>query len=244
MTKKMVEQYEVPVCNQVNDGGKVCEYESLRNRTRVFRGRAEAGRKLVPLLERLELTAPLILGIPAGGVPVAAVLAATASCPVDVAVVSKITLPWNQEAGYGAVAFDGSHMLNHEMIRYVGLSEQEVEQGIARTRVKVERRKDAFRGQRSPLELDQRDIVLVDDGLASGFTMFTAIEAIRRQGSGKVVVAVPTGHEDAVLKVAREVDAVCCANIRGGSSFAVAAAYEEWYDVSEEEAIRILQECG
>ena len=184
----------------------------------------------------------MILAIPAGGLPVAISLVEEMEWPLDVAVISKITLPWNTEAGYGAVAFDGSHILNQKMIQHVGLSEHVVEDGIAQTLGKVERRVAAFRRGRSFPALAGRDVCLVDDGLASGFTMLGAVSALRRTGADKIIVAVPTGHEESVLRLAEEVDVVCCANIRSGPSFAVASAYRQWSDVTEAEAIQMLND--
>jgi predicted phosphoribosyltransferase len=87
-----------------------------------------------------------------------------------------------------------------------------------------------------------RQVLVVDDGLASGFTMQAAVDALRRAGAKSIVVAVPTGHESSIQLLAKTADNVCCANVRTGSSFAVAAAYQQWGDVSEAEALHALQE--
>lgn len=88
---------------------------------------------------------------------------------------------------------------------------------------------------------DEQPVVLVDDGLASGFTMKTAVKAVRRQGAARVVIAVPTAHADSVGRVLPHVDQLYCANLRSGWSFAVADAYKDWYDVSEAEAAQVLE---
>jgi predicted phosphoribosyltransferase len=223
-------------------GERILEIEKLRDRTNLFADRYEAGQVLSVLVEQLDLQHPLVLAVPAGGLPVAVPVAEALNCQMDVAVVSKITLPWNTEAGYGAVAFDGSYLLNEAMIREVGLDESAVELGLEKTRAKVVRRVAALRkGQPMP-DLLAHDVILVDDGLASGFTMRAAVAALRRAGAKQLVVAVPTGHEDSVLSMAKQVDVVCCANIRTGRSFAVASVYQHWSDVSEAEAARILLE--
>jgi predicted phosphoribosyltransferase len=126
------------------------------------------------------------------------------------------------------------------LIRHLCLSEKEVEQGVARTRQKVERRCQTLRGDRPLPRLSGRHVVLIDDGLASGFTMMVAVEAVRDAGADPVFVAVPTGHFDSVRRIASVADQVACANLRSGSSFAVASAYEQWSDVSEEEAASAL----
>ena len=179
----------------------------------------------------------MVLAIPAGGVAVAAVIAVQLRIPLDVAVVSKITLPWNTEAGYGAVAFDGTMRLNEDLVAHLALTEEQVQEGIGQTTQKVLRRVKRFRGDLPFPDLTKRRAILVDDGLASGFTMLVAIEALRKAGAQHICVAIPTGHASSLPRMAQEVEAFYCANIRTGFSFAVADAYEAWTDVAEEEAI-------
>ncbi len=221
-------------------GADIREIRMLHERTAVFDDRADAGEVLAELLVAFRSLRPLVLGIPAGGMPVAARVAQKLGCCLDVAVVSKVTVPWNPEAGYGAVAFDGTVRLNESLLACLGLSEEQIFQGVEETREKVRRRLDLFRGGRPFPDLTGQTVILVDDGLASGFTMQVAVEALRKTGANRIVVAVPTGHLEAVRKMAEQADQVCCANIRSGWSFAVAAAYRHWRDVSERQAARIL----
>ena len=193
------------------------------------------------MLDALRGSPARILAIPAGGVPVAAQVATGLGLPLDLAVVSKITLPWNTESGYGAVAFDGTVHLNRELIAALGLRPEVIDQGIARTQEKVARRVRELRGDETRPDLRHRTAVLIDDGLASGFTMLTAIEALRHLAPDKLIVAVPTGHYDAVERVAAAVDSLYCPNIREGYSFAVADAYEQWSDVEETTVTDILR---
>jgi putative phosphoribosyl transferase len=217
----------------------VRECAELRDRTRVFRDRADAGRVLADRLRGEGLGDALVLAIPAGGVPVAVALADALGLSVDVAVVSKVTLPWNTEVGCGAVAFDGSLLLNTELIEQVGLDAESLRRAVEATRAKVERRLARLRPGRGPLR--PASAVLVDDGLASGFTMRAAVAAVRRAGASRVVVAVPTGSLRTVRALDAEVDALYCANVRSGPSFAVADAYERWSDVDEAEAEALLR---
>ena len=219
---------------------KVFDLPDLRNRRHVFKDREAAGRVLSRMLEQYRNSNAIVFAIPAGGVAVAVPLARELGLPLDVAVVSKITLPWNPEAGYGAVAFDGTVRLNEELLSHFRLSEGQIRAGIIRTKEKVSRRVALLRRDR-PLPDFKRPVLLVDDGLASGFTLLTAIEALRKQGCGELVLAVPTAHEESLSRVMDEVDAVYCPNIRGGLSFAVADAYEQWRDLSEEEIITLLK---
>jgi len=154
---------------------------------------------------------------------------------LELAVVSKILIPGTTEAGYGAVAFDGTVRLNEPLAAALGLSGATIEEGIAMTRERVAHRVRLLRHGRPFPDLKGADAVLVDDGLASGFTMQVAVEALRNSGADAVHVALPTGHLAAIGRLAPRVETVFCANIRGGDSFAVADAYRRWTDVSEDE---------
>lgn len=224
-----------------SDPQRVVDAPELRDRVGVFRDRTHAGEVLAGMLaEALAPAGSLVLAIPAGGVPVGVEVARRLDLDLELAVVSKILIPGTTEAGYGAVAFDGTVRLNEPLVAALGLTEAAVEAGIAATRKRVARRvRNLRRGRPLP---DLRDVaaVLVDDGLASGFTMRVAVEALRAGGAGKVIVAVPTGHLDAVRRLSPLVDILCCANVRAGRSFAVADAYRSWSDVSEAEVQRIL----
>jgi putative phosphoribosyl transferase len=219
----------------------IIERTDLRERSHVFRDRAHAGSVLAEMLDAYYQSDALVLAIPAGGVPVAAEIAQRLKIPLDVAVVSKITLPWNTEAGYGAVAFDETVRLNEDLVPRLGLTEEQIQEGIGQTTQKVRNRVKKFRGDRPFLDLSKRSAILVDDGLATGFTMLVAIEALRNAGAREICVAVPTGHWKALQRMAQEAEAVYCANIRSGFSFAVADAYEQWTDVVEEEAVAIYK---
>jgi len=218
----------------------VVELAELRDRIAVFRDRRHAGEVLSEMLRRYEGAQAVLFAIPAGGVPVAAVVIERLRLRLEVAVVSKITLPWNTEAGYGAVAFDGTVLLNEDILTRISLTKKQIEEGRQATREKVERRLRKFRGDRPLPDLKAATAILVDDGLASGFTMLAAIGALRRLGGRDVIIAVPTASASAVARVAPAVETLYCANIRGGMSFAVASAYENWVDVEEKDAIDLF----
>ena len=220
----------------------IIDIPELRGQTHGFEDRTHAGEVLVRMLAADDKQAGIILAVPAGGVPVGVVMAEKTGLDFDVAVVSKITLPWNTEAGYGAVAFDGTVKLNKDLMRRVNLTAEDVEKGIEKTMAKVERRFAKLRGRRPFPDLGDRSAILVDDGLASGFTMRVAVTALRNTGAERIVIAVPTGHRRSVEMIAREVEALYCANIRGGFGYAVASAYRHWSDVAEEDVVKILDQ--
>ncbi len=215
---------------------------ALRDRPGVFRDRAEAGEVLAKMLEGLRGQEAIVLAVPSGGVPVAAVIARRLRLALDVAVVSKITPPFNSEIGYGAVAFDGTVVLNRHLLPALRLSDEQVRAGIEQTRQKVARRTAALRRSRPPPRLAGRTVILVDDGLASGFTLLAALRALRKAGATRIVLAVPTAHTESAARLSSKVEALYCANLRSGWSFAVADAYRHWSDVAEEDAAAILAE--
>jgi putative phosphoribosyl transferase len=220
----------------------IIEQPELREKVDVFRDRQHAGEVLADLLKDDLDGEALILGIPAGGIPVAVSLARILSLPLDALVVSKITFPWDTEAGYGAVAWDGTVLLNDALVAGTGLSEQVVQEGMDDALKKVERRNRLLRGSRPLPQLKHRTVILVDDGLASGFTMMAAVAALRKTEADPIIVVIPTGHGDAVRKLANLVNTMYCPNIREGRFFAVADAYEHWTDVEEQEMIALLKE--
>jgi len=217
------------------------DVKQYREHTRVFRDRVHAGEVLARMLHPFRQDAHLVLGIPAGGVPVGVVVAQTLHIRFDVAVVSKITLPWNTEAGYGAVAFDGTVRLNSALMARIGLSEAQIRAGIEETTAKVNRRMEKLRKKHRFPDLSGQASILVDDGLASGFTLRVAVEALKKAGAKHIIVAVPTAHKESLDAMVSQVDAVFCPNIRSGLRYAVADAYERWTDVDESEVLKILE---
>jgi len=212
----------------------------LRDRAPVFADRAAAGRALARLLGSYSRSDAQVLAIPAGGVPVAAELAARLGLALDVAPVSKMLLPWTTESGFGAVAFDGSAWISRDDVRRFGLSEEDVARAAAEARAKVERRLAQLRGGRPAFALKGRTVIVVDDGIAAGSTMRAALAALRKLEPGRIVIAVPTGSSRSVERIAEIADEVCCVNLRRGPGFAVADAYQRWHDVSDDEAAAIL----
>lgn len=213
----------------------------FRNKIDVFKDRQHAGRVLAEMLAQYKNTEAVVFAIPAGGVPVAAEIALRLQIPLEIAVVSKITLPWNTEAGYGAIAFDGTIILNEEMVSRLGLDKRDIEKGIENTSIKVKRRVAQFKSEHSSGTVSGRTVILVDDGIASGYTMLVAVEALKKAGASKIIIAVPTAHLENIEELIPKVNEIYCANLRGGWSFAVADAYEYWTNVSEDEVIEILK---
>ncbi len=221
--------------------GSLFTKNELRDRLRVFSDRTHAGEVLAEMLEEFRSSNSIILAIPAGGVPVASRIGELLEIPIDIIPVSKITPQWNTEIGYGAVSFDGTVLFNNELIVKLNLSTEEIERDLKKTREKVYRRMKTLRGKRQFPDLSGKNVIIVDDGLASGYTMKVAVDTVRKRKPARIIIAISTAHEESLQILINEVDAIYCANIRGGWRFAVADAYERWYDVDEEEVKAILR---
>jgi putative phosphoribosyl transferase len=215
----------------------------MRDRAPVLHSRREAGRMLAEMLAGEEVRADVICPIPSGGIPVGVEMAVFLKSKLCIAVVRKVQIPGNPEAGFGAVAWDGSVLMHQRLEKRLGLRVSEREAAVARAREHVKRRLAQFTGERPFPRLDGLHAVLTDDGLASGCTMLAAVRAIRSAGPSRVTVAVPTGSAATVARVSREVDELACLNVRSGFSFAVADAYEEWYDVADDEVLELLAQA-
>jgi putative phosphoribosyl transferase len=221
--------------------GKLLEDPSLRDRIHVFVDRANAGQMLASLLGDYLGREVALFAIPAGGVPVAAEIARRLNVPLDLVIVRKIQLPWTTEAGFGALDPNGEAVFNEEMLRRLSLTKEEIDAQVQKTAAVIRQREAKLRGGRPYPHLTGRAAIVVDDGLASGYTMRAAVKFLKAQGSAQIAVAVPTGSERTVRELLPLVDELYCLNVRGGWSFAVADAYENWYDLTEEEVLGILE---
>lgn len=207
--------------------------------TNAFRDRAAAGRRVAELLAAYRGSEAIVLAIPAGGVPVAAQIAKALGLPLQAAPVSKVLFPWTTEGGFGAVAFDGSVWIDQAAVENHDLNKTQVDKAVAAARTKVERRNKRFGFD--PSTLKSSTAILVDDGIAAGSTMRTAIAALRKLGARRIVVAVPTAHSRSLEALRKLADEVVCPDIRAGTPFAVADAYEEWRDLSDDEVEAMLK---
>jgi putative phosphoribosyl transferase len=221
---------------------KVIENQTMRDRVSVFKDRFYAGKLLAGRLkEYSKKENVIILAVPAGGVPVGFVIAKELAVPMDVIVVRKVQIPWSTEAGFGAVTWDGKVVLNKGLVEQLGLTKENIEASISETKANIRERLRKFRGDKPRLRLKDMIVVLVDDGLASGFTMLAAVRSVRNESPSKIIIAVPTASSGAIHLLVPEVDEILCLNVRSGPSFAVADAYENWFDLTDEEVLQILQ---
>jgi predicted phosphoribosyltransferase len=214
---------------------------NLRERTHVFQDRRHAGDELADSLSEYASTEAVVFAIPAGGVAVAAEICRLLKLRLEALVVRKVQFPQDPEAGFGSVGPNNILVLNDYLLDVSRISHVVIEEQVAKARQSLDFREEMFRHNSPYPDLKKRTAILVDDGLASGFTMLAAIQFARSKGAKKVVVAVPTGSERAVELVLEKADAVHCLNVRSAPFYAVADAYKYWYDVSEEEAAAMLR---
>lgn len=208
---------------------------------RVFADRHDAGRVLA---ERLAAYAGredvIVLGLPRGGVVVAYEVALALHAPLDVYVVRKLGVPGQEELAFGAIASGGVRVLNHDVIRDAGVTDQVIEAATAREKVELERRERLFRGGRPPLDLQGKTVILVDDGLATGASMRTAILSLGAHHPAWVTMAVPTAPPSTCQDLAREVDEAVCV-ITPAQFWGVGQWYMDFSQTSDAEVIALLR---
>jgi putative phosphoribosyl transferase len=231
----------VPVNPEEPFMGAITDNPRMRERTYVFSDRHDAGRQLGAFVKTLPgIRNPLVLAIPAGGVPVGREVATALGAPFSLAIVRKIRIPGSTESGFGAVTWDGQVLINEDLRAALGLSDSDVDRAIDETRTNVNERIARFMGGHAGPSASGKTVILTDDGLASGFTMLAAARSIRRSRPAHVIVAVPTASASSAGLVSREVDQLVCLNIRSSRMFAVAEAYERWYDLDDQEVLEEL----
>lgn len=180
--------------------------------------------------------------MPRGGIPVAIEAALKLRAPLDVITPRKITIPSNPEAGYGSVTEDGTIVLNEPLVRELGLSRPQIEKQAELVRKEIAHRTAFFRSRLEPSSVDGRTAVIVDDGLASGFTMLAAVKSLQKRRAAKTVVAVPVASLRAYELMKPAVDDLVCLVISHTLTFAVASFYSHWYDLTDEDVSRYLDE--
>ena len=208
----------------------------------VFADRREAGRVLgEEVARRLEMTSPLVLGLARGGVPVAAEVARELDGELDVLVVRKVGVPGQPELAAGAIASGGIQVLSERVMGMTGLDEDDLQPVVEREQAELERREKAYRGDRPPLDVGGREVILADDGMATGSTMLAAVRAVRKLGAERIIVAVPTASGEAAADMEQEADEVVCLDTPS-PYMAVGYWYSDFGQTSDEEVRELLHE--
>jgi putative phosphoribosyl transferase len=207
--------------------------------TTTFVDRADAGRRLAVPLEAWRSPHLVVMGMARGGVPVAHRGARILGAPLDVLVVRKLGYPSQPELGLGALGEGGVQVVNAPLVARLGVSAEVMADVVRRETIELERRLRVYRGNRPPLDLAGRTVIVVDDGLATGFTARAAVEVVRRAGAACVVVAVPVGAPDAVSSLAAVADEVVCLE-SAGRFLGISQCYADFDQVSDSEVTRLL----
>lgn len=209
----------------------------------IFEDRRDAGRRLAKVLaKRKDLNQPLVvLGIPRGGLVVADEVAEALSASLDVIIVRKLRDPFQPELGIGAVV-NGDHIsiINEELVRDAGISLEYLEGEIAYQQKEVERRLRLYRGDRPPLDVAGKSVIVIDDGIATGYTFRAALEGLRRRNPARLIAAVPVAARSSVDMVSAFADETICLGMPFPFN-AVGEWYRNFDQVEDEDAIAILQ---
>lgn len=204
-----------------------------------FRDRRDAGRRLAVRLLPLAAEDPVIVGLPRGGVPVAAEVAAALAAPLEILAVRKLGAPHNPEYGIGAIAEGGTRVFDPEALDVLGIDGGALDSIVAGETAELRRRVAAYRGDRPPLALEGRTAIVIDDGVATGITDTAALRAVRRQRPRRLLLAVPVCAPDSLARLRGEADEVIClivpAELRG-----VGQWYRDFSQVSDREVIAAL----
>lgn len=223
---------------------KIQDIKKFREQRRIFTDRLEAGMILGSMLRSGydHVENGMILAIPSGGVPVARKVSEKLGLPLDLLIVRKLQIPGNPEAGFGAMTLDGTVFFNEALLSELRLSPAQIEDEKRRVAKELEKRNAMFREGRTPMDLTGKTVILVDDGLASGFTMLASVHMTKMAKARETVVAVPTAPKRSIDRILSEVDKIYCANIRTTPFFSVAEAYRHWHDLSEKEVLDLMEE--
>jgi putative phosphoribosyl transferase len=205
-----------------------------------FTDRSHAGRLLATQLLQLKLDSPVVYGVARGGVVVAYEVAAAMKCPLDILVPRKLPSPYNAEVAIGAIAQDGTVLLDRRAIDAFDVDQEYLEAATEAARAEIERRLEAYRAGEPAVAVRGRDAIVVDDGIATGFTLQTAIRALRKEMPARIVLAVPVAAQSSLERLSSEVDDVICLEMPS-PFYAVGQAYAEFGQVSDCTVIELLK---
>ena len=208
----------------------------------IFESRYDAGSQLATKLGEYKKQPVVVLAIPNGGLPVALQVALALGANLDLVISRKLPIPLSPEGGFGAVADDGTIIFNQEVLKKLGLSDQQINYQVSEVRNDIQQRSLLYRGSRPLSVVSDKIAIIIDDGLASGFTMMAAVESVRRRRPKQIVVAVPTASATAVKQVEKLADRVVTVVTAFSPRFYVSDFYRYWNVLSDKEGLKCLRE--
>ena len=208
----------------------------------IFENRQDAGRQLAEKLGEYNAQSAVVLAIPNGGVPVALEVACALKADLDLIICRKIPMPLNPEAGFAAIADDGTIVLSEEAVKRIGLDRQHIEYEAGKVRAEIKQRSLHYKEDWPLVRVNGKTVIIIDDGLASGITMMAAVESVRRRRPKEIVVAVPCAPALAVKQLEKVADKVVTGATGYMPKFYVSDFYRYWHDISDDEVIRYLRE--
>jgi putative phosphoribosyl transferase len=207
-----------------------------------FRDRTDAGRQLAQMLQEYKGRDTLVLAIPRGGVPVGCQIVRSLQCEFGLIIPRKLPIPYDPEAGFGAVTPDGTVVLNEELVRQLGLPKWEIDSIVMSVLDEVQRRVKQYRTEPPP-DPEGKTVIITDDGLASGYTMIAAVRDVKKKFPRKVIVAVPCSPRSTIERLEKEADEVISLKVQEYGPFAVASYYSSFPDLTDGEVIAMLGTC-
>ena len=207
---------------------------------KLFVDRADAGRRLVPSLKDLVGGDALVLAIPRGGVIIGYEVAKAIGLPLDVIIPRKIGAPSNPELAIGAMTEDGTVLLDKRLVEYLQVSNEYIKKETETQKHEIQRRLRLYRGASPYPILENRDIILVDDGIATGSTMKAALASVRKRGAKTVVIAIPVGSHSTIKELEEKADNVVCL-YTPEPFYAIGQFYEDFSQTQDEEVTRLLK---
>ncbi len=208
----------------------------------IFQSRRQAGEKLAQAIQSAPLPEPLVLTLPPGGVPVGRSVSQVLPCPLDVIPLMKIPIPWSPEASYGVIAMDGTMVLNRPLTNRLDLSERELEMAAAVVLREAKRRDELYRRGRPFPDLTGKTVILIDDGLASGYSMLAAVSFAKKRSPRSVIVAAPVSSGRAYRMLAEEkgIDRIVVLVFDAEQLFDLPSYYREFKPLTDEDVINEL----
>lgn len=208
----------------------------------IFKDRVDAGEILANTLSKYAAENPLVLGLPRGGVPVAFEVAKALKAPLDVFIVRKLGVPGHEELAMGAIATGDVRVLNESVIEYLHISKEAIATETRKEKEELKRRERVYRSGRDPVNVANRTVLLIDDGIATGSTIKAAIAALKKQKAGKIIVGVPVAPSSTIEELKKEVDDLVCISTPD-LFMAISVWYDEFPQTTDEQVRELLKKA-